>query len=260
MRHVQNVVPYYEFKQWQSAPLKHGIFTRHGGVSPTPWDGLNVGGTVGDDIANVRRNHELMFEALELDETNACSVWQVHGADTVIVTTPPKQRKWINRADGMVTNQPNMPLVMRYADCVPIMFFDPIQQAIGIAHAGWRGTVSGAQVSVLNTMQDAYGSNPEDVQVGIGPSIGPDHYEVKEDVLLAVETELGTTDGYINYASDGCTYFDLWSANEKILTAAGVLPEHIETARICTASTTDEFYSHRAEKGKTGRFGAIISL
>ena len=111
---------------------------------------------------------------------------------------------------------------------------------------------------MLETMRDAYDTQPTDVQVGIGPSIGPDHYQVGEEVVAAVDEAFGSLDGLIRWADDGTAYFDLWEANRRALAEAGV--EQIEIAGLCTACHTDEFYSHRAEAGKTGRFGAVIAL
>jgi len=248
---------YYQFNLWPR--LKHGIFTRQGGVSAAPWSSLNMGGTVGDSPQAVWHNHVLMYEALKIEQTRICTVWQVHGADTVMVNGPVRGRRWIALADGMVTDKRDTPLVMRYADCTPLMFHDPVQGVIGIAHAGWRGTVIGAGVSVVRTMMQAYGSKSGDIQVGIGPCIGPDRYQVGAEVVAAVHHYFGTIDGLIHHDPlDGTAYFDLWAANKRDLQRIGV--EQIEVAEICTATNTDEFFSHRAENGRTGRFGAVLSL
>lgn len=250
---------YYQFDMWRNAPFQHGVFTRHGGVSAAPYGTLNIGSTVGDDIQAVRQNHQRIYDVLNVKAENACSVWQVHGADTVIATAPPQGRKWINRADGLVTNLKGYPLLMRYADCVPILYFDPMHEVIGIAHAGWRGTLAGAQTSVIETMQSAFGSQPADIQVGIGPSIGPDNFQVGEEVVAAFQERFGDLDGLMKRSpDDGTAYINLWEANRRILAEAGV--QHIEIAEICTYAATDDFFSHRAENGKTGRFGAVISL
>lgn len=257
--HQKNVssLVYYQFEQWPA--LTQGIFTRRGGVSGPPWDSLNVGGTVGDDVQSVHRNHELMYAALNLERARACTVWQVHGADTVIVNGPVAGRRWIALADGMVTARTNIPLVMRFADCTPLLFHDPVRGVIGMAHAGWRGTVSGAGASVLRAMMTAYGCRPADVQVGIGPCIGPERYQVGEEVVRAVFDYFGTLDGLIRRdPEDHTAYLNLWEANRRDLLRLGV--EQIEVAGICTATHTDEFYSHRAEKGRTGRFGAVLAL
>jgi YfiH family protein len=250
---------YYQFEQWAGSDrLTHGVFTRLGGVSQGPWVSLNLGGTVGDDPGAVRENHRRVYQTLGLDETRACTVWQVHSADCVVVRGPVSNRRWLARADGMVTDQRGLPLAMRFADCTPILLYDPVHHVAGIAHAGWRGTVAGAAVSALRTMQSAFGTHPREVQAGIGPSIGPQHYQVGEEVVEAFRQVFGQPDGLVRRADDGSAYLDLWGANRLALERAGVV--RIEVAGICTASQTDEFFSHRAERGRTGRFGAVIAL
>jgi hypothetical protein len=248
---------YYQFELWPD--FTHGIFTRNGGASSTPWLSLNVGGNVGDNPKAVRRNHELMYAALGLSEHRSCTVWQVHSADVVMVTGPVLGRRWLALADGMITDRPDTPLAMRYADCTPLLFRDPTKGVIGIAHAGWRGTVQGIAGKMVEAMTQAYGCKPSDIQVGIGPSIGPECYQVGQEVVVAANLYFGTTEGLIRQdISDGTTYFDLWAANRLDLERAGV--EQIEIAGLCTAQRTDEFFSHRAENGRTGRFGAVLSL
>ncbi len=244
---------YYRFA---SLPLVHGVFTRHGGVSAPPWDTLNLGSTVGDDPDAVRRNHARLWRVLGVDGARAYTVWQVHSAETVIAAEPLNGRFPI-RADGIVTDRADLPLVMRFADCVPILLYDPVRGVIGMAHAGWRGTVAGAGPSAVRAMARAFGTRPADIQAGIGPSIGPERYQVGAEVVAAVCAAFGTAEGLVRWA-DGSAYLDLWAANRLALERAGV--EQIEVAGICTASRTDEFYSHRAEKGRTGRFGAVLML
>jgi polyphenol oxidase len=257
IRVTHQALVYYRFALWPE--VTHGIFTRQGGVSAGPWASLNVGGTVGDDVEAVRHNHELMYAALNVNRARACTVWQVHGADTVIVDRPVQGRRWVAQADAMVTDKEDTPLVMRYADCTPLMFCDPVRGVIGAAHAGWRGTVAGVASSVVETMKRAYGCQPADIQAAVGPSIGPERYQVGEEVVTAVGAHFSTTDGLVRRdPDDGSAYLDLWAANRLELERAGV--EQIEIAGICTASNTDEFFSHRAENGRTGRFGTVISL
>lgn len=254
-----NVPIFYQFDQWQTAPVQHGVFTRHGGVSTGAFDSLNVGGMIGDDQAAVQENCRRAYAALGYQPEQVCTVWQVHGADVVMVNEPAQQRKWQAQADGMITNRTDIALSMRFADCVPVLFYDPAHHAIGASHAGWRGTVSGVVLSVLEAMHTTYGTNPEVVQAAIGPSIGPDRYQVGEEVVDAVRERFATTDGLIKRdEADGTAYLNLWEANRRLLEMAGV--KHIEVAEICTATHTDEFYSHRAENGKTGRFATVIGL
>lgn len=239
--------------------VPHGVFTRHGGVSSAPFDSLNLGGTVGDEPAAVRQNHERIYQALGVNSGRAVTTWQVHGADVVIATQPLQHRRWLARADGIVTNQPDTPLMMRYADCTPLLFHDPVQRAVGIAHAGWRGTVKGVGSAVVRAMQRAYGSSPADIRALIGPSISSQHFQVGEEVVAAMRDAYGDLTGILARDSlDSTAYIDLWEANKRDLLRAGVT--QIEVMGICTYQRTDEFYSHRAEKGNTGRFGAVISL
>jgi polyphenol oxidase len=224
---------------------------------------------VGDDPQAVKANLQRIYDSFGLESERVATVWQVHSADVLVLKQPPQytdftekpnEPRWLARADGIVTNCPDVPLSMRFADCTPILFYDPKQAAIGIAHAGWRGTVSHAAANTLQALCDAFGSNPADVWVGIGPSIGPDRYQVGPEVVAAAEAAFGETAGVIRSDEAGSTYFDLWAANRLDLLRAGARPEHIAIAGLCTASHTDAFFSHRAENGQTGRFGAILAL
>jgi polyphenol oxidase len=256
-RSINNSLVYYRFHQWPD--LKHGVFTRLGGVSESPFGSLNLGGNVGDAAANVRANHERMYEAAGVNGARACTVWQIHGVDTLLVNGPVRGRRWLAQADGMVTDRADTPLTMRFADCTPLLFYDRGRGIIGMAHAGWRGTVQGIGANVVRLMQRAYGCKPSEIEVGIGPAIGPRRYQVGEEVVAAVEAYFGTTDGLIRRdPADGTAYLDLWAANCLDVQRAGV--EQVEVAEICTAERTDEFFSHRAEQGRTGRFGAVLSL
>ena len=248
---------WYRFDGWPQ--LRHGIFTRKGGCSPPPWESLNTGGNIGDDPRRVRRNHERIFDALAVNERRACTVWQVHSADIVLAQGPVPNRRWLAKADGMLTAEPDTPLVMRFADCVPLLFYDPGRRVIGMAHAGWRGTVQDIAGRMVGLMVDAWGCRPVDIEAGIGPSIGPDCYQVGEEVVEAVERCCGTTRGLLKRDPvDGSAWLDLWACNRLLLERAGVV--RIELAGICTACHLDEFYSHRAEAGRTGRFCAVMTL
>jgi YfiH family protein len=248
---------YYQFSLWPT--LRHGVFTRLGGMSQSPWASLNMGGNVGDDPENVRRNHDLMYASLQVNRDRVCTVWQVHSADIFVASEPNPERRWLAQADGIVTDRLDTPLTMRFADCTPLLFHDPVQGVIGMAHAGWRGTVQGVGAKTVQTMVETYGSKPSNIQAGIGPSIGQASYQVGEEVVEAVYGYFGTVDGLVaRDSTDGTAYLDLWAANRLDLERAGV--EQIEVAGICTAQNTDEFFSHRAEKGRTGRFGAVLSL
>lgn len=215
-----NGLSYFQF---DSLGIKHAIFTRHGGVSPEPWGSLNVGGTVGDDLARVRENRILSFQAMGCAPDTIFDVWQVHSADAVCANAPRPVDESYRQADIILTDKEDVTLFMRFADCVPLLMYDP---RTGV--------------------------------VGIGPSIGPDHYEIGADVILQVMQKFGNDSERVLKSHSGKIHFNLWEANRMLLERAGV--QHIEISGICTACNTRDWFSHRAEKGRTGRFGALITL
>lgn len=250
-----NGLRYFQFDTLQT---RHAVFTRHGGVSPEPWSSLNVGGTVGDDLDRVKENRLLSFYALGRAPESAFEVWQVHSADVVCARAPRPPGESLRQADIILTDTHEVTLFMRFADCVPILLHDPRQGIIGLAHAGWRGTLRDVASATVNAMRKQYDSNPADIIAGIGPSIGPDHYQIGADVILQVMEKYGDESESLLKSHNGKIHFDLWKANRLLLEQAGV--GKIESAEICTACHTDDWFSHRAEKGRTGRFGALISL
>ena len=251
----QDNLRYFQFNTIQT---RHAIFTRRGGLSPAPWNSLNVGGTVGDDLARVRANRNLSLKALGRSPESVFDVWQVHSADVVYANAPRPEGESLRQADIILTNRSDLTLYMRFADCVPILFHDPRKGLIGVAHAGWVGTLRDVAASTVNAMKKQYGSNPADIVAGLGPSIGPDHYEVGSDVILQVMQKFGDESEALLKSHNGKIHFDLWKTNQILLERAGV--GTIEIAGICTACNTNDWFSHRAEKGRTGRFGALISL
>jgi polyphenol oxidase len=255
-RLTADALVYYQFTTFE---LTHGVFTRCGGTSSGPFAALNLGGNVGDEPTAVRQNHELVYSTLGVRADHVCTVWQVHSADIVIANGPVRGRRWLAMADALITDRGDTPLSMRFADCTPLLFHDPAKGVIGMAHAGWRGTVAGIGARTVKAMEQAYGCRPADIRAGIGPSIGPNRYQVGEEVVKAVQDYFHAIHGLIRRdPSDNSAYLDLWAANQLDLQRAGV--EQIEIAGICTAEHTDEFFSHRAEKGLTGRFGAVMTL
>jgi YfiH family protein len=250
-------IRYFQFEQLGNG-LAHGVFTRRGGVSPEPWAALNLGSTVGDDLERVRENRLLALAALGRDPTSVYDVWQVHGVEVAFADSPRPINAPHYQADVILTDKPDITLMMRFADCVPIMLHDPIRKVAGIVHAGWMGAVRGTARFAVEAMKNRYGSNPADIQAAIGPSIGPDHYEVGPDVVIQVQQAFQGDAPSLLLVSDGLVKFDLWAANRLLLEQTGV--RQIEVARVCTACHTGDWYSHRAEKGRTGRFGAIIAL
>ena len=246
---------YYRHEDWD---LPHGIFTRHGGVSAAQWRSLNVGGSNGDDAAAVRENHRRMYRALDVNAERAAATWLVHGVRTIALEQPTDRRNGLAQADGMVTNLPDTPLVMRFADCVPLLLYDPIKRAIGLGHAGWRGTVQGMAASLVSKMKCACGSQPRDMEAVIGPAISQRNYQVGEDVAAQVIARYGQAADLISRDDEGCACFDLWAANRLDFERQGV--GRVSVMEICTFENTADFFSHRGEQGKTGRFGVVMSL
>jgi hypothetical protein len=251
-------IRYFVFDSFSGGALAHGVFTRQGGISPAPWDALNVGGTVGDERERVRENRLRSFRALGRDPHSLYDVWQVHSADVVLATAPHNSSPPELKADAIITDNPQVTLFMRFADCVPILLYDPARGAVGIVHAGWQGTVKRVAAAAVQGMRAAFGSRPADIIAGIGPSIGPDHYEVGADVIARVRESFDAEADALLQSHGGHTTFDLWAANRLLLERAGVV--RVEIAGVCTACHTHDWYSHRAEKGRTGRFGALIAL
>ncbi len=254
-RTAPNGVPYYQFESIPDGRVAHAVFTRHGGVSPAPWAGLNFSITVGDSRENVRRNHDLAHEALGLDPTrmmdrylmHTSRVWHV-GESDLGAAAP--------FADAAVTRVPDLSFVMTSADCQTILAYDPARHVLGVAHAGWRGTLAGMALSLVQAME-VEGSQAADLRVGLGPAIGPCCYEVGEEVA---ERARSWPDGeaWLRPGREGRFFFDLDAANEALLRRAGV--RSIERAALCTACRTDLFYSHRAEPPTTGRFAMLAAL
>lgn len=149
-----------------------GVFTRRGGVSRGPYSGLNVGYTVGDDLQAVEINHNRICRTLGIPRQAITSARQVHG--TQIAPVKPEDRgRTFPDTDGLITDVPGVVLLLRFADCVPLIFFDPARPAVGLAHAGWRGTPAGIAARTVMSMQATFGSRPEELTAGIGPAIGP---------------------------------------------------------------------------------------
>ena len=251
-------IRYFQFQLFGSS-LPHALVTRHGGVSPAPWAGLNMGGTVGDDPHRVGENRRRALAALGRDPDSVFDVWQVHGVDVAIAAAPRPPEAPHLQADAILTRNPGLTLMMRFADCVPILLHDPVGGVVGLAHAGWMGTVRGTAAAAVRAMQTSFGSAAKNIRAGIGPSIGPDHYEIGEDVAAQVRQAFGSEAARLLAAGDGeSVYLDLWAANVLHLQQAGV--EQIEVAGLCTACHLEDWFSHRAEHGRTGRFGALIAL
>ncbi len=247
----------YQFASLDPARVAQGVFARHGGVSPAPYVSLNLSISTGDTRENVGENRRRAFEALGRCPDTVADLWQVHSADVIVAQAPNGERGYLGQADCLITDRPEVTLFLRFADCVPILLFDPRRPAVGIVHAGWRGTLKKAAGAAVRAMTEQYNSRPSGIVAAIGPSIGPCHYAIGPEVVSEARQAFPGRDDLLPAVNSG-HHLDLWAANELALREAGV--EQIEQGQVCTACRQDDFFSHRAAQGKTGRFGAVIGL
>lgn len=256
--HQTRSIKYYQFSCFNEQSIYHAVFTRHGGISPTPWKSLNFGASVGDDIGRVNQNKENALAVLGISAVSVYDVHQIHSNEIVHTQNALPAGEPHIKADAMITKTPGVTLMMRFADCVPILLYDPENRAIGMAHAGWIGTINKIAEKTVKKMQATFGTVPSNLKAAIGPSIGPDHYAVGTDVVEKIISTFSKDTNKLIIQEKGRTFFDLWAANQLILTDAGV--SQIETSQICTQCNMDDWYSHRGEHGNTGRFGVVMGL
>ncbi len=260
-------IPLYQFDKLKSFDnqIKHFITTRNQKHSQSICNYFTIGlnGAIGNDI--VLDNRKQIAEQFGISPDSFVFASQVHGNGVFIVRDEDRGKGAFDRSsylcdvDAMVTNRKGICIVTQAADCVPILFYDPITNAIGAAHAGWKGTVAKIPAKVIRSMVTEFGSNPKDLLVGIGPSIGSCCYEVGDEVVAMVAEAFGSGDGLIlNNKKFNKPVFDLWEANRRTLVDVGVKSENIEIAGICTKCNNHLFFSARA--GDKGRFGAAIMI
>ncbi len=243
----------------------HFITTRNSSLPPLSSNNFTIklNGEVDNEV--VLSNRKQLADQLGFSNASYVFASQVHGKGVAVVKDEDKGKGAFDRAsyldniDAMVTKRKGICLVAQAADCVPILFYDPKNKAIGVAHAGWKGTIAKIASEVIKTMNSEYGSKPSDLIVGIGPSIGPCCYEVGGEVVQQVLSTFGSTQGMILEDEEtGKTIFNLWETNRRVLVEAGVKFENIELSGLCTKCNKDFFFSARA--GDMGRFGAGIML
>ena len=251
----RNGLVWYQFSEI-AAGVEHALLTRLGGVSAGHLASLNLGSTVGDAPAAVAENHRRVFAAFEVRRETVVTPYQVHGRHVVRVEAEDGGRL-IEGTDALITAAPEVALLLRFADCAPVLFFDPVQRALGLAHAGWRGVAAGVIPATVQAMQAAFDTDPATLWAGIGPAIGPQHYAVGPEVLHAIAAAVPPHTPFAR-EREGQAYLDLPAAITAQLQAAGV--QRISASQLDTAARTDEWYSHRAERGRTGRFGVLARL
>ncbi|WP_124727700.1 peptidoglycan editing factor PgeF [Staphylospora marina] len=220
---------------------------------------------VGDAPEQTLENRRKLALLLGMSEDAWTCGEQVHGVQIVEVTRSERGRGKDSRTtafpdtDGMFTAEPGVLLASYYADCVPLYFWAPDVQIVGVAHAGWKGTVGGIARRMVDKLAGR-GVDPGRLRVAIGPSVGPCCYEVDERVIRPLEDMLGDLTGVAEATLPGKWQLDLKRANREILIRTGIRPEHVLTSGWCTCCHDAHFYSHRRDKGKTGRMTAWIGI
>ena len=233
-------------------PVSHGFTARAGGVSVGPYASLNLGLSSGDAEPAVSENRRRVLEAFGVDEGSACAFSQVHGT-RVLTGTP----SWFEEeADAVVSNTPGLALIISTADCLPVLFYDPVMGAVGAAHCGWRGTVKGIAAATLQKLTE-YGSDPADLRVAFGPAISRPSYQVGAEVVTDFQ-RAGFPESVYEPDGSGRFLLDVAAANRWSLLRLGVKPEHVWESGLCTTADPERFFSHRRDRGRTGRHWAVI--
>lgn len=262
-------IPYFTIPSWtDSIPsLSVGFTSRVGGRSTGEYHSMNMALHVNDKEEDVIYNRKLLASLIGFPYDAWTNAEQVHGNRIEVVNLSHKgkgrfkQDDAIKGTDGLVTDTPGILLTSFYADCVPLYFLDPEKKVIGLAHAGWKGTVLKIAEKMIETMKYSFGSDPEQIKVAIGSSIGQCCYEVNEEVIQPLKKTISMIpEGAIIDKQNGHYDLDLKKINREIVIYAGIKPQNIEISSWCTSCHTEWFYSHRKEKGKTGRMASWIGL
>ena len=263
---------YFQFDHFSQHPaMVHAVFSRQGGLSEAPFASLNTGLSQGDDRQTVYANRRFLSLVLGQPDWPIATSWIVHGNEVIEVSAEwklahaqPDDPGPRRRGDALMTQEPGLFLLISFADCLPILYFDPVHRVVALAHAGWRGTVLGMAGRTVQALSERFDARPADLLVGVGPSIDPCCYEVGPDVLEAFERspDLATSAVFLPHTGgrEDRWMFNLKETNRQQLLTAGVIQEHIEVMPFCTSCRTDLFYSHRREQGKTGRFAVLVGL
>ena len=241
-------INYLVFKSLSVPEIFHGVFSRRGGVSPAPFDSLNVGLGIGDAEDNVRENHARIKEVL--DPRILVSARQVHGNRVFVLEGRPCYDLEVDGYDAIVTDSRGAGLLVKQADCQAVLLFDPVRPAVGIVHSGWRGSTANVIRAAIEAMTDAYGTNPADLKAALSPSLGPCCAE-----FVGFRNELPS---YMHSYQVRPDYFDFWEITFDQLRDAGVGKERIFSSRLCTVCNND-YFSYRRDK-TTGRFASVIGL
>ncbi|ACV61962.1 protein of unknown function DUF152 [Desulfofarcimen acetoxidans DSM 771] len=264
---VREDLEYYSFKLLEAIPgLVHAFTTRRGGISEAEYKSLNMAFHVGDSEQAVLENRSRVCSKLGLNPVHLVAGQQTHDDLVAVVGLEHRGAGALSYAsslpgtDALITNQPGVPLSSYYADCVPLFIVDPVKSVIGLAHAGWRGTVLRIAEKTVKEMRRVFGSRPVECLAVVGPSIGPCCYEVDSRVTGQLQASFPYWSELVEATLPGKYRFDLWQANYRVFLDAGLRPENIYVSKLCTGCNTDIFYSYRAENGHTGRMASLMML
>lgn len=257
---------YLVFTNWEEDKrLAHCFTTKFGGVSKGHLESLNLGFNRGDEEEHVIQNYKNVCEALEVPLEGVVLTKQVHETNIAKVTAKDKGNGIINAnqwesMDGIYTDEKGITLVTHYADCVPLFFYAPKYGMIGMAHAGWRGTVQKIGQKMIKVWHEEENIPLEEIQVAIGPSIGPCCFEVGPEVAEVFLEAFGNA-SFISKDEVGEKYhIDLWECNKAVLKESGILENNITVAGVCTCCHDKIFFSHRKTQGNRGTLGAFMTL
>lgn len=246
-----------------SISVPHGFTTRYGGVSDGIYESLNLGEHRGDDPARVRENYRRICNALSMPLAQVVFSRQIHETTVRYVTEADRHTLFEPvpyDADGLITDRPDVPLIIFTADCVPILLHDPVRRAVGAIHAGWRGTVADIAGEGVRQMVTQLGCRAADIHAAIGPCISVCCFETGPEVPAAVRELLGPAAERWIMPRGEKAMVDLKGVNSALLIRAGILPEHIDVSPECTMCRSDKYWSHRATDGNRGSQATLIML
>ena len=264
--HNEDGLVYLTFPSLSIEGVAHCYTTRHGGVSEGIFSTMNMSFSRGDNPLSVTENYRRICNAIGTDYKKCVLSHQTHTTNIRIVTEEDAGKGIIferdyNDVDGLITNVPGLTLVTQYADCVGLLFYDPIKRVIASSHAGWRGTVGQIGKKTVEKMQENFGCNPKNIRCGIAPSIGKCCFEVDAPVYdeFIKMTDIDLND-CITDDKNGKYHIDLWEINRRTLILAGVKPQNISVTDLCTKCLHEDFFSHRHTNGQRGNLAALICL
>ena len=258
-RNAANGVTYYASPLLERRGVPHAFSTRLGGISPGPFDSLNLGNPNGcpvqDDYERIWENYRRLQAAAGCGGGELCHVHQVHGA-ALVRAAPGEPFDTSAKADALVSVDPARVLSVRVADCVPILLATDDGRTVAAVHAGWRGVIAGAVPAALAAMRREDG--PTHFVAAIGPCIGGDAFEVGPEVVAEFVRVFAADAPVVRRAGEK-GYIDLRAAVRLQLLRAGLTDDRIDVSDRCTYRDAGEFFSHRRDNGVTGRMAAIIS-